>query len=537
MKGQIGIFWPFLLVAVIITAILLRSKLSMVKLKIHKKFLSFPFPDLAMFVLIVLFWEKTILLSLGIVVLIRVNLVLCKVLISQIISTLAKKELIFFEPPRGSCVYVYKGEDVKDIWPNISGHKMSAEDHNGKRWIVKEKDEKKRRHSFFYGTSPATTWLHNLLWDKIGVRYMSILIGSIYIRKFKIGRKRLIDTDVLTERIQDSPNAEVKVNKLLFLSFRPVMKEVELAGDNSKIIILVLPTWQLVIPMLPVPYWGGDFYRLLDSVVEAGLEDFFASHRVAVTHDENGKTEFHHDIYDPAQYKNKKYNCDDEEEYKKKYYAVPLTYAHWLKLKKSTGSALEKHLMAFNCTKKYYEVLQKFCEEGSEREREEKEKILAQIDFLTQDIYKEEEKKSPLEDKSQENLKKLEEKGLGEGTIAGVGYAMINSKLVAWEAHKDTEQLAQALRQRQTEYYRAQGVREESYGKRDFTMETRKGYAKGIEMSLDAIIAKGVAPNVAADILGIALRTENIRDSKVLTYVEGGSKSSVLIPSSTSKTE
>ena len=49
---------------------------------------------------------------------------------------------------------------------------------------------------------------------------------------------------------------------------------------------------------------------------------------------------------------------------------------------------------------------------------------------------------------------------------------------------------------------------------------------------MTALKAHNVDANVAAGVLGTMVRTKNIGDSNITTYVEGGASASVMVPTS-----
>mgnify|MGYP005843550553 CR=1 FL=1 len=445
----------------------------------------------------------------------------------------SKKGWWFFQPQKGTIVFVNKGEDLKEVWVNVGSHKLSEiDDPDGKHWIVNEPEKDKIERARFRGRSMKS--FKKVLWSQ-GIRFIGLLWPHAHVHKFKVDRRRLVEREEgtmegdasLKKRVVQSPNAGEEVDNLLFVSYRPVYKQgVELAGDNSKINLLVLPTWQLVQPTTPVYYYMGNFYPLLDSAVEAALENFFATHRVAV-YKENNKEgeegEFAHDEYDPS-----KYDGLEKDEYIKKFKPSPITYSHWIKMRKTSNSALERHLFSYNSTRKYYEKIKKAAT------TDEGEKILAQLNHLTQDRFTD---ATTGDTQNNDALEKIQE-GLGEGIIPGIGYAMIAFRLVEWEAHGDTKDLAEALQAKQTEKAIALGVIEKARGQREAIILEGKGESERYENLIRVQTGLGVHPDNATITLRETEKASKIggKDSKITHWFEksGGGHPPIAISDSPS---
>ncbi|MGM0482461.1 MAG: hypothetical protein ACQEP6_01170, partial [Patescibacteria group bacterium] len=298
----------------------------------------------------------------------------------------------------------------------------------------------------------------------------------------------------------------------LFLVPRPIYIEgVELAGDNSKVSLLLLPIFQQVIPSLPVYYYKGDFFNPLDGAIEAAMTNFFATHRVAI-HKDTG--EFAQDTYDPE-------NGDDkgnkEEHYRELYDPSPLTYYYWIQLKKTEGSPIEDHLRSLNATQGYYQQL---------TNNPNMRRLAENLDSLTHGIYTRSSREG-----GDAATKVFNE--IPSGIIPRFGFALISFRVVDWVAHGDTEELSRALLQKQTEMHRAAGVREEAYGRRDANIANGKGERSRNENNIKSLTENGVSPDMAARFLETSIRTENLGKTGITTYVEGGgSSSSIMVPAS-----
>lgn len=454
-----------------------------------------------------------------VVMLIALNLLSALVLI----IILSKMTWWFFQPQKGTVVFINKGEDLKEVWVNVGSHKLSEiDDPDGKHWIVNEPNKDKIEKARFRGSS--IKYLKMILWSQ-GIGFIGLFWPHAHIHKFSVDRRRLIEReegtkendDSLKKRVEASPNAGQDVDNLLFVSYRPVYKQgVELAGDNSKINLLVLPTWQLVHPTTPVYYYMGNFYPLLDSAVEAALENFFATHRVAVYKENEGVEEgdFAHDEYNPYS----KHENLEPDEYREKYKPCPITYSHWIKMRKASNSALERHLFSYNATEKYYKKIKLAVDERERKEKEEMIKVLSQLDRLTQDQFKE---STTLNQSQNELLEKIHE-GLGEGIIPGIGYAMIAFRLVEWEAHGDTKDLANALQAKQIEKHRAEGVIQKAQGRRRATILEGEGESERYKNLIHVQTGLGVHPDNASITLRETEKASKIggKESKVTHWFE-----------------
>ncbi len=448
-----------------------------------------------------------------------------------LIVFLSKMGWWFFQPQKGTIVFVNKGEDLKEVWVNVGSHKLSeVDDPDGKHWIVNEPDKDKIERARFRGSS--LKLLKKVLWSQ-GIRFIGLFWPHANVHRFNVDRRRLVEReegtlesgDSLKKRVIASPNAGKEVNNLLFISYRPVYKQgVELAGDNSKINLLVLPTWQLVHPTTPVYYYMGNFYPLLDSAVEAGLENFFATHRVAVWKEGNSENkeenEFAHDEWNPKS----SHDEMNENMYKKNFMPAPITYSHWIKMRKASNSSLERHLFSYNATQKYYrKIKDEVGKKKTTKEKDEMKKILAQLDHLTQDQFK---RKDTPNTPQNELLEDIHE-GLGEGIIPGIGYAMIAFRLVEWEAHGDTKDLAEALQAKQTERARALGVIEKAQGRRKATVLEGQGESERYENLIRVQTQLGVHPDNASITLRETEKASKIggKDSKVTHWFEKSGQS------------
>ena len=433
--------------------------------------------------------------TVGDVFIVAVLLTVIAVLAVVIILLLNNLEAYFIEVPKGATTFINAGENLKEIWPNIGGHKMSdVEDIEGRRWLVSSNSENDWINAFFHNSNPRTIWFQKWLWNRLGVRFISIFWPQVHRHAFDIrSRKRLLegaDVDTgasLKTRVVDTKGPEdtassTVVKSLLFLVPRPVYLEgIELGGDNSKINLLLQPIYQQVIPTLPVYYFKGDFFTQLDAVVESVVVDFCATHRVTVK-DDKGK---------------------DKEE--------PLTYAHWLKLAKTGDeSLLGQRLYEINATKSYRNELDA---------KPERKKLVEHLDKVT---------KSKLAEKTSDDVKKIAPSGI----IQRFGFALVSFRLIGWEPHDDTKDLAKALLAKETQAHTADGVRQKAYGERDAKVANATGDSSLVTQVMTALKAHDVDANVAAGVLGTMVRTKNIGDSNITTYVEGGASATVMVPAS-----
>jgi hypothetical protein len=244
-----------------------------------------------------------------------VLLVAICIVVLIIILLLANLGWYFTKIEQGTTLFINTGDRLRSIWPNVGGYHMSdEEDIEGRHWLTPstqtlkpEEKEKEELDAFFYGST--MKWFQKWLWKRFGVRFISIFWPHVHVGQFDIRSKRHLTErkesgDPLSKRITEStrvsidPTRPTMVDNLLFVVPRPVLVEdVELAGDNSRISILVLSVFQQVIPALPVYYLKGDFFSQLDAAVQAAIVDFGASHQVAVYAKGPKKGQFAYDFY------------------------------------------------------------------------------------------------------------------------------------------------------------------------------------------------------------------------------------------------
>jgi|SRR3989344_532570 len=415
------------------------------------------------------------------------QLVAVAVLTIIIILVLAHFGAYFMNIAQGTTAFIRAGDSLKAVLPNIGGYMMSAsQDLDGRHWLIPEENEERRMESLFYNSLPGTKWFQKWLWKTFGVKFISIVWPQTKRHTFDIrSRKRLLEgADVaegtpLKARVVDSLTKDgtkdsTIVDSLLFLVPRPVYLDgIQLAGDNSRINLLLLPIYRQIIPVLPVFYLKGDFFTQLDAAIESAVVDFFATYRVK----EEGEQE------------------------------EPLSYAHWLKLAKSGGnSPLEIHLRRLNVSRKYRDNLR---ETG-------RSQLIEYIDKLIPELAEEADEAG---------------KTISSGIIPRFGFALVSFRIVDWEPHKDTANLAKALLTKETERHTADGVRQKAFGERDAILARAAGESSRYTQLVDALVGKGVTADVAAGVVQTQLRTENIggKDSKVVTYVEGGASTGVMV--------
>lgn len=456
---------------------------------------------------------KTQLIEGGSAVIVTILLV-CAVPLLGILAILllANLEAYFMKPPQGSTTFIVAGETLKTVIPNISGYCMSKDtDFEGNQWLISEKDEKKRLSALFRNTTRGTELFQKLLWGWFGVRFISLVWPHTHVHTFDLrrgGRRRLVNRNEIKEtdaplrsRVIDSPES-TKVSSLLFVAPRPLYVEgLELAGDNSKINLVLLPVFQQVIPSLSVFNLQGDFFTALDAAIEAALVDFFAHHKISVYKDGDNKGEFAADDYDGS---------DPSLE------GSHLTYAHWLKLTKAGEDApIERSLRNLNVSREYAAKL---------RNEGDKDEL---VNFIEKDLKYGEDCGDGCD------ISKM----IPTGIVPRFGFAVVSFRIVGWEPHSSTEALAKSLLAKETEAHTAEGVRKKAEGERDAKIANAMGDSAEVEKLMSAFVGKGVDPNVAARTLETILRTKNIGTSKITTYVEGGSPASVMVPTAQTKEE
>lgn len=386
----------------------------------------------------------------------------------------------FAEIEKGNTVFVVRGKTLHAIWPNVGGHRLSdEEDLNGTRWLIREDDPNKIRESFSKSMMPGTRWLQMWLWDKFGIRFVSLFFPKIRIHRFEVQRSRLKEaTDVgpdssLRDRIDTT--GEPEVDSLLFVVPRPIYIEgVELAGDNAKINLLVLAIFKQVIPALPVFYFKGKWFPMLDSTIESAIINFCATHR------EEGKA---------------------------------LTYQTWRQLNKGDGSPIEAALRKLNASAAYYDQL----------EQAGKHQLLKYL----RDSFGD--KPEPIETTT------LVEK-IPHGIVQRFGFGLFSLRVIAWEDHPETSALAEASRAKELQMKLAEGVRAKADGEADAIRRTGEADAERIGKMVRSVVEQMRNANVPGEAIGEAIakifQAEELRKVPNLqTLILGdSSRASVLIP-------
>lgn len=482
------------------------------------------------------------------VVLVLLGVVVLSIFLLVVVSLLAKRRWQFTTIKEATTVFKNVGGRLGDIWPNISGYKLTAErDPDGNQWLVREKDEQKRRDAFFRNVWWGMRVFHEFLWRMIGVRLVSFLYPQNRVHEFNIrSRLRLTDAphlplppppgsdaeleqniigpatsdDELKNRIVRSPESPV-VSELLRVVPRPILfKGLELGGENARINMLVLPQFHQIIPKIPVYDYQGDFFPYLDAAVEAVMVDFLGTHRVGVCRDEDGSETFVTSEFIPENDPESDPNDNLWKENRRRgepikrptgYRSAPLTYAYWTKLDKGDTSPLHRYIRKrVNASEAYVQKI--LDEKGLGEKSEIYQELLRLAPERVDEIGGELAKQTP------------------HGIIARLGFALVSFRLVSWRAHESTLPLAQALLQKEIEYHKAEGYREKKKGEADGVRYVAEAEEQRLRSLATGLVGGGVPKSEVAGVVDTYLRTSNIRDSKLTTYVEGGASASVMIP-------
>lgn len=461
--------------------------------------------------------ENTVLVILGSLALLAIT----GFLVIYIIQKLGELDILFTTIMQGTTAFIMASGSLLEFWPNIGGYRKSYEqDLDGRRWVIPDDNEKTCLDSFFRNSMWGTRTIQKWLWKSYGVRFVSIW-PAIKKLQFKIDRRELLEGSraaglTLQQRVVESEHIDEPVSGLLFIAPRPVyVPAVELAGDNSKVDLLLLCVYQQVIPALSVIYLRGDFYPLLDAAIKAAMVDMGATHRVAVF-----KKDFKREGYEKDGFAGDFCpQTDDEREQFMKWYGLdydkyckpaPLTYSHWLRLAQSgPKSAIERQIRTLNFSPEFYSELW-----GNETKSAKKE-LTDFIDSVTNNAFKKaSEAPSPSEAVRQH---------IPGGIVQRFGFMLKSVRLVDRAPDESTIDLAKALLAKETAFHTAEGVRAEAVGERDRLNLVGSGEGSRFNATVSALINQGVNPDLAADVVRTMLRTENIGKSNLTTYVEGGS--------------
>lgn len=441
-------------------------------------------------------------MDLSSLLLLMVELVFIAALGLILAMVLASRHWHFTRIEKGNTAFIVRGDDMKAIWPNVGGHRMSdQEDLDGRRWLVLEPDDKEIWKTFARDMLWGTRWLQHKLWDRFGIRFVSWFWPGVKVHSLRLGVTRLKEESKLEtgKSLRDRLESDTEtIYSLRFLVPRPMVIEgVELAGDNARINLLVLAIFRTVIPSLPIFYYKGKFFPLLDAGVKAGIINFCADYKVTVpVVDEKGQ---------PVFGKDGKAQLAKEES---------LTYELWLKLDKGVGSPIQQRLLGLNVGKDFYDRL---VQEG-------KTELVNHIKLL-------------LGGKELEETSGTMKKEMPFGLIRQYGFALQSIEVIDWEAAEETKDLSAALRAKQTALHKAMGVREEAYGKRDAVQAVGNADAARVgammEAMVEALKKAGVPEGEIAPAVASVFQAEQLKQIPSLqTLIFGGA--GVLVPASTS---
>ena len=176
------------------------------------------------------------------------------IVLFYLLYNLAKSGILFMFPQEGTITAIVKGDSYKRFIVNIKGHHL--DDESGK--IVKSDPSHQ----------PPKRWL-GLEWVGIPPFYR--------VHTIKIDALRLVkgkgdnENTPISEFVE---HEEKKIHNLRWKFPRPiVVTNVELK-DRFKINVLVIITFEVVDPYIPIFVLGGDFLDLIDSAIESAVIDF-----------------------------------------------------------------------------------------------------------------------------------------------------------------------------------------------------------------------------------------------------------------------
>ncbi len=428
-------------------------------------------------------------------------LVVIPILLLVLMMMLGKRSAIFSEEPKQENIaFVVVGEKLVHILSNVTGHRRSEErDPSGRYWIIRQRTRsageslgqykktmaKEWEESFFDGVLWGTKWAHKLIWRRLGIRFIGWFWFQKKIHEFFISIARLKesaelpDNASLKDMIQLDEGDKTRVRSLRFIIPRPVLvRDVELPGDNGKINLLLLVTFQVVIPTIPVfELKGKGFLPLLDAVINTAVTDFFAKYRVTV----DGKKK-------------------------------SLTLDRWLETARGENSPLERALRPINASPAYIKSMEPYP------------KLHAHLLDLTGSK------------KTKEIPAKLAEDA-PLGIIARYGLAITSVRIQASQAHPDTAALEKAIQAKKLAELIAAGVREEAMGRADAITSIGKAEGERMDSLAKSLRAAGVPEEHLAATLNSFFRNEalpkalagNTIATTLLLQEQGGTPPSILI--------
>jgi len=187
--------------------------------------------------------------------------------------------------PEGNMALLVKGDSWDRTIPNIAERTL---DKKGRK-IIKGKPQKKP-------------------WEKIwGFYWVSFFYPLKRVFKFTISRDRLKDASEMKDGhgIRDwiEHKSDQEVSSLQYRFQRPFLIEgVELGGDRTRVDQIVMTTFEVVDPYIPIFFYKGKFFSLLEATVRSAVLDFCAdehmTYEVFVRTPKSSGTEFSDRITD-----------------------------------------------------------------------------------------------------------------------------------------------------------------------------------------------------------------------------------------------
>jgi len=183
----------------------------------------------------------------------------------------AKHEQQFTRVKEGTIKFLMYGNDLAEVIVNVDGKQLAPEDGvpGGRIVPIEFKKERIRRHW------PPEDYLK----DHWGIHFVSLAYPARSVHRFPIIKARLTTKAVADSestvigRIEVDPEP-VMVSELWESFYRPFAVISAETKDNLHINLLVMGSFRVEIPYIPVFTFRGDFFSLIEFAVNSAVTDY-----------------------------------------------------------------------------------------------------------------------------------------------------------------------------------------------------------------------------------------------------------------------